>query len=1351
MLSEVVLGFQPQLFISKPKLIFMKKINTHFLKQKVKRDQKGWAIRYASRFIIIVFLLINHQLMAQSGAALNFDGVDDRVDLGTTLGNFGTGNFTVETWFKSTTTGDKTIFGKRVSCNSGSFWNLRLINGALYFEVYGTANVSAITPLATYNDGNWHHVACVRNNNTYTLYVDGAQKAQNVTGVGLAAPYNHTNAASLYIGSGPCGFFPGSVDETRIWNVARTSYEIQQTYNCEIPTNATGLLVNLHYNQGVNAGNNSTIANVTDASGNNNNGVFNNLALTGAGSNFIAPGAVISGTNCAAIAPQNFQLNGNGSQNWDGGNCYTLTADQQAAFGSMWYKQKVDLTQDFDMTSNLNFGTNNSPGADGITFAFQNVCTSAGVAGQDIGIGGVNPSLVVEFDTYQNTVYSDPAYDHLGIQKNGNLNHGSTSQLVAPVQIDPTNINVENGTDYLVRINWIASTQVLNVYVNGNLRTSYTGDIVAQIFGGSPYVYWGFTAGTGGESNLQKVCVVTLPTNIVNLASAATICQGSSYQANIPGYTTYSWTPTTGVSNPSIGNPTLSPSSTTTYTLSVTDACSNVQTQSITITVTPLPNVTASGAATICAGSQTQLNANGATSYSWSPAGSLSNPNIANPMATPTSTTTYTVTGTSNSCSSTATVTVTTVPGPIINASSNTAICAGASTIITATQSGGNGYLWTPATGLSATNIANPTASPTSTTTYTVSTSNGTCTATATVTVTVNPIPTVTVNAPPSCSGSTVNVSATVSPSGGTYLWSNGQTTPTIAVSPASNTTYTVTYTANGCSNSGNGTVTVNTAPTATATGATSICQGASAPLNATGGTTYSWSPSTGLSNSSVANPTATPSVTTTYLVTVTNAAGCTDTASATVVVTPIAANVSATSTNLNCGGSTVITATGGGTYLWSPSAGLSANNIANPTATPNNTTTYSVTVTNGACTATNDITINVSTVNVNAGNDVTICNGASTQLNASPSGSTIYTNVASGYSFSQYNNSYSSITGGTVFVDSNSPSMDDVVSGAITIPSFIFNNVTYTSIYISTNGFITFGSAPTATNYTPLSSNETYAGCVAAFAQDLGAFSSFNSEIRYKLQGTDFIIQYKNVGRYSGSSVDEELSFQIVLDVANNKVGVIYSSVIWSGSSTVYPQVGLRGANNAFTTNVNNRTITSTGAWLSSLPGTSNTSTCYIDYNVEPSLGLTYLWTPAQFFTGTYSWSPSSGLNNPNIANPVASPGATTNYTVTMSYGGTCTSTASVNVTVVVCTGIEEANGNDELEVYPNPTNSSITILNTQNKKIEICTVNGSIIYQGKCLKQQEIIDLSSFANGLYFVRVIDNNSVKMKKIIKE
>lgn len=160
-------------------------------------------------------LLISFQVSGQTGEALNFDGVDDRVDLGTTLGNFGTGNFTFETWFKTSATGDRAIVSKRVSCAAGNFWNLRLINGTLHFEVYGTGGISTQSHLSTYNDGIWHHVACVRNNNTHSLYVDGVQVAQNFTGSGADAPFNYNNATSLLIGAGPCGSFSGNIDETR--------------------------------------------------------------------------------------------------------------------------------------------------------------------------------------------------------------------------------------------------------------------------------------------------------------------------------------------------------------------------------------------------------------------------------------------------------------------------------------------------------------------------------------------------------------------------------------------------------------------------------------------------------------------------------------------------------------------------------------------------------------------------------------------------------------------------------------------------------------------------------------------------------------------------------------------------------------------------------------------------------------------------------------------------------------------------------------------------------------------------------------------------------------------------------
>lgn len=718
---------------------------------------------------------------AQTGEALHFDGANDMVTISTTLGNFATSDFTFETWFKTTGTGDMAVVAKRTACSPGNFWNVRIISGRIWFEVQqnASATISLGSPTTTlYNDGAWHHLAVVRRANVYNIYVNGLLVAQEVN----ASVLNLNNTAALNLGAGPCGSFTGTLDETRLWNIARNSYEILSAYNCEIAGAKPGLLFNYHYNQGIAGGTNTTVTTLTDDSGNNNNGTLTNFALTGAVSNWVAPGGLSTAVACAGIASQSFQLNGNGGQDWSGGNCYTLTTNQTGLYGSIWYKQKIDLSQDFDMSANLNFGNNTNPGADGFTFAFQNVCTSAGVGGGDIGIGGVSPSLVVEFDTYQNTGYSDPSYDHLAIFKNGVLNHSGANQLVAPVQIDPTNVIVTTGNDYLVHILWIASTQTLNVFVNGNLRSSYTGDIVAQIFGGSPYVYWGFTAATGGYSNQHKVCVVNLPANIVSLAAIDTICQGSGYQANIPGYSTYSWSPTTGVSNPAIGNPVLSPATNTTYTLSVTDACSNVQTQSIDIVVNPLPEITASGDTTICAGGQTQLNANGGTTYTWTPAITLSNASISNPIATPASTTTYTVTGTTNACSDTATVTIATLPPPTITTSGNSAICEGGSTEITATQTNGIGYSWSPASGLSSTNVPNPTASPSSTTTYTVTSSNGICSGSESVTVTVivNPIVELGIDRM-LCANQSILLDA--GNPGADYLWTpGGQTTQTILV-----------------------------------------------------------------------------------------------------------------------------------------------------------------------------------------------------------------------------------------------------------------------------------------------------------------------------------------------------------------------------------------------------------------------------------------------------------------------------------------------------------------------------------------------------------------------------------------
>ena len=130
--------------------------------------------------------------------------------------------------------------------------------------------------------------------------------------------------------------------------------------------------------------------------------------------------------------------------------------------------------------------------------------------------------------------------------------------------------------------------------------------------------------------------------------------------------------------------------------------------------------------------------------YSWAPASGLSSTSISNPTATPTISTTYTcyVTGGQQGCwIANDTVAITTSPASNANAGNPVSICIGSNTTLNAT--GGGTYSWAPATGLSATNVSNPIAAPTTTTTFTVTVTQGLCSSSATVVVTVNPLPAV--------------------------------------------------------------------------------------------------------------------------------------------------------------------------------------------------------------------------------------------------------------------------------------------------------------------------------------------------------------------------------------------------------------------------------------------------------------------------------------------------------------------------------------------------------------------------------------------------------------------------------
>jgi gliding motility-associated-like protein len=184
--------------------------------------------------------------------------------------------------------------------------------------------------------------------------------------------------------------------------------------------------------------------------------------------------------------------------------------------------------------------------------------------------------------------------------------------------------------------------------------------------------------------------------------------------------------------------------------------------------------------------------------------------------------------------------------------------------------------------------------------------------------------------------------------------------------------------------------VTVNPFPTAKAEKIDPVCIGGIIRLTASGGTSYKWSGPNQFT-STEKNPTianATKAMEGTYTVQVT-ANGCTFPATTTLeVLEPIIPITNIKSATICEGRSIQLEASGGSIYLWSPSKGLSDPQIANPIASPTETTTYIVQVSDERCSAEAEITVNVNkNVMANAGADQTIVTGQSTILNGKVSG----------------------------------------------------------------------------------------------------------------------------------------------------------------------------------------------------------------------------------------------------------------------------------------------------------------------------------------------------------------------------
>jgi gliding motility-associated-like protein len=264
----------------------------------------------------------------------------------------------------------------------------------------------------------------------------------------------------------------------------------------------------------------------------------------------------------------------------------------------------------------------------------------------------------------------------------------------------------------------------------------------------------------------------------------------------------------------------------------------------------------------ICSIDTLQLKAVGTGTFSWQPANNIMNANTATPLVYPKDTATYVVTLTEKGCVASESVKVNVLKFITINAGADTTICSSDSIRLNP-ASHALQYQWTPASEISGNpNIKNVIAKPASTTTYSVIANLGKCEARDEIIITVAPSPTVSVGADATiCYGKQTQLTGIAT--GKFFRWTPAnslinETTLTPTASPIHTTLYVLsTFDTAGCTKIARDTVAITVIPRVKAFAGNDTIIVANQPLqlNASGGSVYSWSPSIGMNNASIANP----------------------------------------------------------------------------------------------------------------------------------------------------------------------------------------------------------------------------------------------------------------------------------------------------------------------------------------------------------------------------------------------------------------------------------------------------------------------------------------------------------------
>lgn len=331
---------------------------------------------------------------------------------------------------------------------------------------------------------------------------------------------------------------------------------------------------------------------------------------------------------------------------------------------------------------------------------------------------------------------------------------------------------------------FLSSTTINNPLVNNiNTTTNYSVELTSN-----------------GCSNTSTVDVTIATPSVTAISSNSAICLGNTATLTASGMNTYTWNP--GPLNTAII--TVTPNSTTIFTVDATDVNNCTASETITLIVNPNPTISITGNTTVCLGGTITLTANGADTYTWNTSSNSSSISVS-----PTALTIYSVTGTSSltGCESNSTHTLNILPLPTVSITSpTTTICAGNSVLLTG--NGANTYSWSTSAVINSITV-----SPSVTTTYTLyGVDANLCENSSTINITVNALPNVSLTA--ATNTACVNsgtILLTGSPSGGVFSGPNvtGNTlnpTATGTFSPV----YSYTNVTTGCSNTASTSIVVS-------------------------------------------------------------------------------------------------------------------------------------------------------------------------------------------------------------------------------------------------------------------------------------------------------------------------------------------------------------------------------------------------------------------------------------------------------------------------------------------------------------------------------------------------------------